>query len=167
MWCEWHSRLQAKGTTEEREGEEDEEDAIQADETHGQSLRQLAHRLSLLPPENETRRKHEDLLLEKLYDMGILSGKSKLSAVENSVTVSAFARRRLPVVMTRLRMAENVTAAIKMIEQGHVRVGTETVTDPAYLVTRTTEDFVTWSVGSKIKRNIMKYRDQLDDFELL
>ena len=64
-------------------------------------------------------------------------------------------------------MAENVTAAIKMIEQGHVRVGTETVTDPAYLVTRTTEDFVTWSVGSKIKRNIMKYRDQLDDFELL
>ena len=99
--------------------------------------------------------------------MGVLSGTSKLSAVENGVTVSAFARRRLPVVMTRLRMAEHVTAAIKMIEQGHVRVGTETVTDPAYLVTRTTEDFVTWSVGSKVKRNIMKYRDQLDDFELL
>lgn len=131
------------------------------------SIRQLAHRISLLPPENEVRRKHEDLLLEKLYDMGILSSKSKLSSVENNVTVSAFARRRLPVVMTRLRMAENVTAAIKMIEQGHVRVGTETVTDPAYLVTRTTEDFVTWSVGSKVKRNIMKYRDQLDDFELL
>lgn len=134
---------------------------------HLQSLRQLAHRISLLPPDNPTRRKHEELLLNKLYDMGILSSKSKLSAVENSVTVSAFARRRLPVVMTRLRMAETVSAATKMIEQGHVRVGTETVTDPAYLVTRTTEDFVTWSVGSKIKRNIMKYRDQLDDFELL
>lgn len=64
-------------------------------------------------------------------------------------------------------MAETVQAATKMVEQGHVRVGTETVTDSAYLVTRTTEDFVTWSVGSKIKRNIMKYRDQLDDFELL
>lgn len=99
--------------------------------------------------------------------MGILSSKSKLSSVENSVTVSAFARRRLPVVMTRLRMAETVQAATKMIEQGHVRVGVETVTDTAYLVTRSTEDFVTWSVGSKIKRNIMKYRDQLDDFELL
>lgn len=99
--------------------------------------------------------------------MGIISSKSKLSEVEKKVTVSAFARRRLPVVMTRLRMAENINAATKLIEQGHVRVGTETVTDSAYLVTRTTEDFVTWSVGSKIKRNIMKYRDQLDDFELL
>lgn len=132
-----------------------------------QSLRQLAHRLSLMPPDNATRRKHEALLLDKLFDMGVLPTKSKLSAVENAVTVSAFARRRLPVVMTRLRMAENVQAATKMIEQGHVRVGVETVTDPAYLVTKATEDFVTWSVGSKIKRNIMKYRDQLDDFELL
>ncbi|KAL3963355.1 hypothetical protein ACCO45_000359 [Purpureocillium lilacinum] len=121
----------------------------------------------LLPPDNTTRRKHEDLLLNKLYDMGILSSKSKLSAVEHGVTVSAFARRRLPVVMTRLKMAETVQAATKMIEQGQVRVGVETVTDPAYLVTRSTEDFVTWAVGSKIKRNIMKYRDQLDDFELL
>lgn len=24
-----------------------------------------------------------------------------------------------------------------------------------------------WTVGSKIKRNIMKYRDKLDDYELL
>ena len=87
--------------------------------TCNQSLRQLAHRLSvclaasferpscrltpaqLLPPESEVRRKHETLLLDKLYDMGILSTKSKLSQVEHNVTVSAFARRRLPVVMTR------------------------------------------------------------------
>ena len=131
------------------------------------SLRQLAHRLSLLPPDSPVRRRHEDLMLEKLYDMGILGDKSKLSMVEHKVTVAAFARRRLPVVMTRLRMAETVKAAIVMIEQGHVRVGTETVTDPAFLVTRSLEDFVTWSVGSKIKKHIMQYRDELDDFELL
>lgn len=131
------------------------------------SVRKLAHRLSLLPPDSAVRRKHEDLLLEKLYDMGIISSTSKLSAVEHDVTVSAFARRRLPVVMTRLKMAETVQAATKMIEQGHVRVGTDSITDPAYLVTRNMEDFVTWAVGSKIKRNIMKYRDKLDDFELL
>lgn len=131
------------------------------------SLRQLAHRLSLLPPENPVRRKHEELLLDKLYDMGILGNKSKLSQVEHGATVSAFARRRLPVVLTRLHMAETIQAAVKLVEQGHVRVGTETVTDPAYLVTRGMEDFVTWAVGSKIKRNIMKYRDQLDDFDLL
>ncbi|KAI0151115.1 hypothetical protein LQW54_004146 [Pestalotiopsis sp. IQ-011] len=131
------------------------------------SVRKLAHRLTLLPPDSAVRRKHEDLLLEKLHDMGVISSTSKLSAVEHDVTVSAFARRRLPVVMTRLKMAETVQAATKMIEQGHVRVGTDTVTDPAYLVTRNMEDFVTWAVGSKIKRNIMKYRDKLDDFELL
>jgi U3 small nucleolar ribonucleoprotein protein IMP3 len=28
------------------------------------------------------------------------------------------------------------------------------------------EDFVTWVDSSKIKRNIMKYRDKLDDFDL-
>lgn len=133
------------------------------------SLRQLAHRLSLLPPENAVRQKHEQLLLDKLFDMGVLSttAQSRLSQVEHDVTVSAFARRRLPVVMTRLRMAETVQAATKMIEQGHVRVGTDTITDPAYLVTRSMEDFITWTVGSKIKRNIMKYRDQLDDLDLL
>jgi hypothetical protein len=33
-------------------------------------------------------------------------------------------------------------------------------------MTRNMEDFVTWVDSSKIKRNIMKYRDKLDDFEL-
>ncbi|KAF1356644.1 U3 small nucleolar ribonucleo protein imp3 [Delphinella strobiligena] len=134
-------------------------------------LRQLAHRLTLMAPESAFRRKQEDLLLEKLFDMGIIgtggNGKGKLSDVEHKVTVSAFCRRRLGVVMTRLRMAENVTAANKFIEQGHVRVGTEVMTDPAFLVSRNLEDFVTWVDSSKIKRNIMKYRDKLDDFDLL
>ncbi|EJT77599.1 U3 small nucleolar ribonucleoprotein imp3 [Gaeumannomyces tritici R3-111a-1] len=131
------------------------------------SLRKLAHRLSLLPPDSAVRRKHESLLLEKLYDVGVLSTQSKLSAVEHGATVSAFARRRLPVVMTRLHMAESVSAATRFIEQGHVRVGVDVVTDPAMLVTRSMEDFVTWAPGSKVKRNIMKYKDKLDDFELL
>jgi U3 small nucleolar ribonucleoprotein protein IMP3 len=103
-------------------------------------LRHLAHRIALLPPEFPFRRKQEDLLLEKLHDMGLLGvggrGKGKLSDVERKITVSAFCRRRLGVVMTRLRMSETVSAANKFIEQGHVRVGTEVVTDSAFLVTR-------------------------------
>lgn len=104
------------------------------------SLRSLAHRLAALEPDDEFRRKQEDILLEKLWDMGILGtgggGRGKLSDVEKKVTVSAFARRRLPVVMQRLRMAETLQAAVKFVEQGHVRVGTEVVTDSAFLVTR-------------------------------
>lgn len=103
-------------------------------------LRHLAHRIALLPPESAFRRKQEDQLLEKLHDMGLLGigggGKGKLSDVERKITVSAFCRRRLGVVMTRLRMSEHVSSANKFIEQGHVRVGTEVVTDPAFLVTR-------------------------------
>ena len=70
-------------------------------------------------------------------------------------------------MMTRLRMAETVQAATKTVEQGHVRVGTEVVTDTAFLVTRSMEDFVTWVDGSKIKRNILRYREKLDDFDLM
>ena len=103
------------------------------------SLRQLAHRIAALDL-SPFRRKHEDLLLEKLFDLGIVGtgggGRGKLSDVEHKVTVSAFARRRLGVVMTRLRMADTVQSANQFIEQGHVRVGTEVVTDPAFLVTR-------------------------------
>ena len=99
--------------------------------------------------------------------MGILSSTIKLSDVERKVGVSRLARRRLGVVMTRLHMAENVTAAVKFVEQGHVRVGTEVVTDPAFLVTRNMEDFVTWVDSSKVRRNILKYREKLDDFDLL
>lgn len=64
-------------------------------------------------------------------------------------------------------MAENVQTAQRLVEQGHVRVGTENVTDGAYLVSRSREDYVTWVEGSKIKREIEKYRDKVDDFDLL
>ncbi|KAI4241253.1 MAG: hypothetical protein L6R40_004669 [Gallowayella cf. fulva] len=131
------------------------------------SLKSLAHSLSNLEPTDPVRLKHEKLLLEKLYDMGILSEGVKLSEVERKLGVSRMCRRRLGVVMTRLRMSETVSGAIKFIEQGHVRVGPEVVTDPAFLVTRNMEDFVTWVDSSKVKRNILKYRDKLDDFDLI
>jgi U3 small nucleolar ribonucleoprotein protein IMP3 len=87
-----------------------------------------------------------------------------------------------------------VRQGVKFIEQGHVRCGPEVITDPAFLVTRyvllscllvsrvfdarqtpvligrlyrNMEDFVTWVDSSKIKRNILQYRDKLDDFDLL
>ena len=69
--------------------------------------------------------------------------------------------------MVRLKMAETVKEAVTMVEQGHIRVGPDTVTDPAFLVNRTMEDFVTWIDNSAYKRKIMRYNDKLDDFDLL
>ncbi|KAF8499301.1 putative IMP3-component of the U3 small nucleolar ribonucleoprotein [Gautieria morchelliformis] len=131
------------------------------------SLRQHAHRLSLLPPQDPFRANMEAQLLSKLYDMGVLSAAAKLSDVDNKLTVAAFCRRRLAVVICMSKMAETVSAAVKFIEQGHVRVGPDTITDPAFLVTRHMEDFVTWVDTSKLKRTIMRYNDELDDFDLL
>lgn len=144
------------------------EDYVKYNKICGQ-IRQLANKLSQLHPHDPVRLKHEEMLLEKLYNMGVLppTGKPKVSDLENKVTVAAFCRRRLPVVMCRLKMAPTVSEATKFVEQGHVRVGPELVNDPAFLVTRNMEDFVTWVDSSKIKRTILKYRNEIDDFDLM
>lgn len=98
--------------------------------------------------------------------MGVITTKKSLVQLEKLSTAS-FCRRRLPVVMVRLRMAETIREAVTFVEQGHVRVGPETVTDPAFLVTRSMQDFITWVDTSKIKRKIMAYNDKLDDYDLL
>ena len=91
---------------------------------------------------------------------GVLNTTAKLSDIENKLTVAAFCRRRLGVVVCRLKMAETVSAvspfchpyrflppdshppsrptdqAVAFVEQGHIRVGPDVITDPAYLVPR-------------------------------
>jgi U3 small nucleolar ribonucleoprotein protein IMP3 len=123
-------------------------------------IKSFAYRISQLNPRDPYRTQMEERLLNKLYDMGLIPAKSAFSAVDR-LTVSAFCRRRLPIVMLRMKMAENVKEAVTLIEQGHVRVGADTITDPAFLVTRSMEDFVTWVDTSKIKRKIMKYNDKV------
>lgn len=76
-------------------------------------------------------------------------------------------RRRLPSVLVNLKFAEHLKEAVTHIEQGHVRVGPETVTDPAFLVTRNMEDFVTRVDSSKIRRKVMEYNAILDDYDVM
>lgn len=129
-------------------------------------IRRVAHRLKALDPKDPYRVRTTEQLVEKLYAMGILTTKRSLAAAE-AVPASAFCRRRLPVVMARLKMAETLREATAFVEQGHVRVGPEVVTDPAFLVTRSMEDHVQWVDSSKIRRTIQAYHDKLDDYELL
>lgn len=126
----------------------------------------LVAKLKTLPSDDSFRIAMTDQLLQKLYNMGIITTTSSLQKAE-SITVSALCRRRLPVVMVRLKMAETLRVAVTWIEQGQIRVGPHVVTDPAYLVTRSMEDYVTWVDTSKIRRTVQKYNDKLDDFDLL
>ncbi|KAL1823612.1 hypothetical protein DCAR_0311546 [Daucus carota subsp. sativus] len=105
-------------------------------------------------------------LLEKLYNMGVIPSRKDLNLCKN-LSVSSFCRRRLSTILVRLKFAEHLKEAITYIEQGHVRVGPETVTDPAFLVTRNMEDFVTWVDTSKIRRKVQEYNGQLDDYDAM
>uniref|UniRef100_A0A8P4KQW4 U3 small nucleolar ribonucleoprotein protein IMP3 n=1 Tax=Dicentrarchus labrax TaxID=13489 RepID=A0A8P4KQW4_DICLA len=115
------------------------------------NIRDLAQKIRDLDEKDGFRAQSSHRLLEKLYSIGLLPTKQNLSLTEK-VTASSFCRRRLPSIMLNLRMAQNLKTAITFIEQGHVRVGPDIVTDPAFLVTRNMEDFVTWVDSSKIKQ---------------
>lgn len=65
----------------------------------------------------------------------------------------------------RLKLAEHLKEAVSYIEEGHIRVGPETVIDPAFLVTRNMEDFVTWVDTSKIRRKVLEYNERRDDYD--
>jgi ribosomal protein S4 len=52
-----------------------------------------------------------------------------------------------------------------ILETGHIRVGVELVTDPAFLVTRVQSDQIAWARDSKIKKHVKLYNNERDDFE--
>ncbi|ELR16183.1 40S ribosomal protein S9 [Acanthamoeba castellanii str. Neff] len=129
-------------------------------------IKSLVVKLGAMDAADEVRREVSDQLTRKCFHLGLITSDSSLAACAK-VSASSFCRRRLPVVMVRLKMSENLKEAVTFIEQGHVRVGPDVVTDPAFLVNRAFEDYVTWVDSSKIKEKVMKYNDALDDFDLL
>mmetsp|Transcript_33791 Transcript_33791/g.54535 ORF Transcript_33791/g.54535 Transcript_33791/m.54535 type:complete len:184 (+) Transcript_33791:3-554(+) len=129
-------------------------------------ITKLAAKAKLLKQDDPVRTKTTNLLIDKLFNMGLIPTKKSLLQCE-ALPVSAFCRRRIPVVLVRMKFCETLKEAVTFVEQGHIRVGPEVVTDPAFHVTRNMEDFITWVDSSKIKRKVMKYNDALDDFDLL
>ncbi|XP_033642760.1 U3 small nucleolar ribonucleoprotein protein IMP3-like [Asterias rubens] len=126
-------------------------------------VRTLANKIKQLDPKDPFRTQCTSQLIEKLYMMGLIPTKRSLELC-SKVNASAFCRRRLPVVMVRLNMAESVANAVRFIEQGHIRVGPELVLDPAFLVNKNLEDFVTWTDTSKIRQHVTTYNEMRDDF---
>ncbi|XP_037797314.1 U3 small nucleolar ribonucleoprotein protein IMP3-like isoform X1 [Penaeus monodon] len=128
-------------------------------------IRELANKIKDLDPKDPYRVEASGKLMEKLYAMGLIPTKWNLQFC-NRITASAFCRRRLPCVMVRSRMVQDLRSAITFIEQGHIRVGAEVVKDPAFLVTRNLEDYVTWVKTSAIRRHIKEYNEERDDYDL-
>lgn len=66
-------------------------------------IRELAHKISELDQNDPFRAEATVLLLEKLYQLGLIATKWDL-ANASKVSASSFCRRRLPVVMVRRKL---------------------------------------------------------------
>merc|ERR1712039_848510 len=119
----------------------------------------LVAQLRKMKASDEDRIKMTKVLLEKLYSMGLIPNTQSLEDCV-SLPTSAFCRRRLPVVLCRMRFCESLHEAVTFIQQGHIRIGPDIVTNPAVHMTRDMEDHVTWAEGSKVKRNVKEFNEQ-------
>ncbi|PIN06367.1 U3 small nucleolar ribonucleoprotein (snoRNP) component [Handroanthus impetiginosus] len=129
-------------------------------------VQKLVNILKQMDPRDPYRIEMTDALLEKLYNMGVIPSRKSLALCER-LSVSSFCRRRLATILVRQKLAQRLKEAVTYIEQGHIRVGPDTVTDPAFLVTRNMEDFITWVDTSKIRKMLSNYDDKLDDYDAL
>uniref|UniRef100_A0A8C4TGP9 IMP U3 small nucleolar ribonucleoprotein 3 n=1 Tax=Erpetoichthys calabaricus TaxID=27687 RepID=A0A8C4TGP9_ERPCA len=83
------------------------------------NVRDLAVKIKDLNEKDPFRVTCTQQLLEKLYALGLIPTKQSLALTEK-VTASSFCRRRLPSIMVKLRMAQNLKTAITFIEQGRI-----------------------------------------------
>ncbi|KAF6777568.1 hypothetical protein AHF37_03276, partial [Paragonimus kellicotti] len=98
-------------------------------------IRDLANKLKDIDETDQWRAEMTQLFTTKLHNLGLVPTKRSL-ILASKVNASCFCRRRLPVLLMRSHMAETMKAAVTFVEQGHVRVGPDVITDPAFLVTR-------------------------------
>jgi U3 small nucleolar ribonucleoprotein protein IMP3 len=75
----------------------------------------MVAKLKTLKQDDEYRILKTEQLSNKLFEMG-LTGKRQGLAICEKVTVTAFARRRLPIIMCKLKMAETTKDAVMYIE---------------------------------------------------
>ncbi|XP_015260072.1 PREDICTED: U3 small nucleolar ribonucleoprotein protein IMP3 [Cyprinodon variegatus] len=130
------------------------------------NIRDVAQKIRDLDEKDGFRAQSTHRLLEKLYSIGLIPTRQNLSLTEK-VSASAFCRRRLPSIMLKLRMAQNLKTAITFIEQGRILLTKLIIWDFNLLFFRNMEDFVTWVDSSKIKQHVLNYNDERDDFDLI
>ena len=79
-------------------------------------IRETVRRIKDLDSKSQYRADLSAQMLEKIYQIGLIPTKWNLDLCDK-ITASSFCRRRLPVVMLRSKMAENIKSATQLIEQ--------------------------------------------------
>lgn len=102
-----------------------------------------------------------DAITDKLYGLGLIKTKRIKKCL--TLDVKSFCRRRLPVFIVQSGMFGGpLSTAVKYVEHGHVRIGPQTVRDPATFITPDQEDYISWD--EKFKKKIEEYRGEQDDY---
>ena len=82
-----------------------------------------------------------------------------------------YGRRTNPSKIVWWKPQDKVTAEQRIFNfwvfnSGHVRVGPDVIKDPAFIVTRNMEDFVTWVDTSAIRKRVLEYKEIRDDYDI-
>ncbi|KAM0680260.1 Small subunit (SSU) processome component [Glugoides intestinalis] len=125
-------------------------------------IKKLSETLSRLKDTDPTKIAISRKLITLLYDSGLIENKKLLDCTK--VTVSSFCERRLPMIIARKKMVESFIRADEFVQHGHIRIGTKLVNDTSRIVSRSMEDFVTWTDSSKIRKKINEFNDEQDDY---
>lgn len=127
-------------------------------------IRQLAESIASLPDSNSAaKERYAHALVSRLHAHGLIENKQLVECAR--IRIDNFCERRLPVLVKRMRMCENLRDAVKFVEQGHVCVGNKRIVNSSVLVSRGMDNYVRWADESKIRRTIKEFNDELDDYE--
>jgi len=144
---------------------DDREDYVKYDRL-SRLIQEVTGKLKEMKQDDEDRIKMTQIMLDKLYSMGLINNPQSLNDI-HKIPAATFCRRRLPVVLVRNKFVDNMYQAVNFVQQGHIRIGPDIVSNPKLHVTREMEDHITWAEGSKVKKSVKEFAEQVDDFELL
>ncbi|KAF7684243.1 U3 small nucleolar ribonucleoprotein IMP3 [Astathelohania contejeani] len=126
-------------------------------------IKKLTECLARLKDTEETKNRLGKGLIRKLYSIGIINDKKLIECTQ--ISVSSICKRRLPSIMVDKKMVDNLGVAVRLVQQGHVKIGSRVVNDTSVLVSRGMEDFVTWADSSKIRKTIKEFEGMYDDYD--
>ncbi|EFA79733.1 U3 small nucleolar ribonucleoprotein protein [Heterostelium album PN500] len=129
------------------------------------SIQKILHLVQELDDKDPMKKQITDTLCEKLYDMGVIDSKTTFSLTK--ICQASFCRRRINVLLVQLKYAQNLANAASIVQHGHIRIGPEVITDPALIVTRKFQDLLTWVDNSSMRKKVLQYNNEYDDYELL
>ncbi len=96
----------------------------------------------------QQREKERQLLLKKLFKMGIMANEEGLTDDVLSLTVDMFLKRRLQSVVHELGLANTPWQSRQMITHGHIAINGKKVNTPSYHVKRGEEELIGYSPSS-------------------